>query len=314
MAECPICGKLNVPSKSVGTKDVNEYDCHVCGDYSISRQSSINLKSLTAVDKAKISAFTRERSLEKKPRITIVSNREIAQVSAEPAISADEIISLFPRTVSERLERALKNLYLNSSGIPGHLDYINQNDDYPILFAESREAYNFILMALVDAEWIECKNTPVGISSVTISVHGWNKLAEMESRRIGKNSEQAFVAMWFNTNLNDSYSHGFKKAIEVCGYEVVRVDVKEHNEKIDDRIISEIRKSRFLVADFTGHRGGVYFEAGFALGLGLPVIWTCRQDHKDDLHFDTRQFNHILWEDSSDLFERLRRRIEATIF
>ncbi len=119
--------------------------------------------------------------------------------------------------------------------------------------------------------------------------------------------------MWFDPTLERPYEEGFKKAVEACGYDPMRVDLKEHNEKIDDTIIAEIRKSRFMIADFTGHRGGVYFEAGYALGMGLPVIWTCREGHKDDLHFDTRQYNHILWNDGEDLYEKLRRRIEATI-
>jgi nucleoside 2-deoxyribosyltransferase len=67
------------------------------------------------------------------------------------------------------------------------------------------------------------------------------------------------------------------------------------------------------VADFTGHRGGVYYEAGFALGLGRPVIWTCHKDHLTQAHFDTRQYNHIEWSDSRELRERLRNRILATI-
>ena len=93
----------------------------------------------------------------------------------------------------------------------------------------------------------------------------------------------------------------------------MRMDLKEHNQKICDAIIAEIRRSRFLVADFTGHRGGVYFEAGYALGLGIPVIWTCREDELADTHFDTRQYNHVVWKNEKDLFEKLKRRIEATI-
>jgi nucleoside 2-deoxyribosyltransferase len=62
----------------------------------------------------------------------------------------------------------------------------------------------------------------------------------------------------------------------------------EHINKIGDEIISQIRRSKFLIADFTGHRGGVYFEAGLAMGLGLPVFWTCRRDDLDKLHFDIR--------------------------
>jgi hypothetical protein len=48
-----------------------------------------------------------------------------------------------------------------------------------------------------------------------------------------------------------------------------------------------------MVADFTGHRGGVYFEAGDGLGLGIPAIWTCRYDELKKSHFDMRQFNYI---------------------
>ena len=82
---------------------------------------------------------------------------------------------------------------------------------------------------------------------------------------------------------------------------------------INDEMIAQIRAASFVVADFTGHRGGVYFEAGFALGLDLPVIWTCRKDHMKDLHFDIRQYNTIDWEDSEDLATRLQHRIEATV-
>lgn len=68
-----------------------------------------------------------------------------------------------------------------------------------------------------------------------------------------------------------------------------------------------------MIADFTGNRNGVYFEAGFAMGLGIPVIWTCRKDHIDNVHFDTRQYNHIVWETPEELREKLTYRIEATI-
>jgi nucleoside 2-deoxyribosyltransferase len=63
------------------------------------------------------------------------------------------------------------------------------------------------------------------------------------------------------------------------------------------------------VADFTLHRGGVYFEAGYALALGRTVIWCCRQDHADQLHFDTRQYPHILWQTPADLRRQLRDRL-----
>ena len=87
----------------------------------------------------------------------------------------------------------------------------------------------------------------------------------------------------------------------------------EFNDKICDEIIAHIRKAKFVIADVTQHKTGVYFEAGFAMGLGKPVIWTCKEEDLEKVHFDTRQYNHIFWKDENDLYERLTRRIQATI-
>ena len=62
-----------------------------------------------------------------------------------------------------------------------------------------------------------------------------------------------------------------------------------------------------------GARGGVYYEAGFAYGLKIPVIFTCREDMFDKIHFDTRQYNHIGWAEPDDLVEPLKQRILARI-
>lgn len=97
------------------------------------------------------------------------------------------------------------------------------------------------------------------------------------------------------------------------GYRAIRIDNVEHTGKINDRIIAEIKESRFLVADFSGQRGGAYFEVGFAMALGLPVIWTCREDEIDKVHFDTRQYNHIVWKTPGELHEKLAVRIRATV-
>lgn len=144
---------------------------------------------------------------------------------------------------------------------------------------------------------------------------GLAKLAEISSK--GTGSDQAFVAMWFDESMADSYENGIVPAIKAAGYKPIRIDQVEHINKIDDEIISEIRRSRFLVADFTqgasGARGGVYYEAGFAAGLNIPVIFLCRQDAIDHVHFDTRQFNHILWNTPEDLREKLEKRITAVI-
>ncbi len=134
-----------------------------------------------------------------------------------------------------------------------------------------------------------------------------------ELRNAGPMSQQAFVAMAFAPEFDDAWHSIIKPAVIAAGYRPFRVDQKEHADKVDDLIMAEIRRSKFLVADFSGQRGGVYFEAGFAHGLGRPVIWMCRDSEKDKLHFDTRQYNHILYIDLADAQKKLRNRIVAIL-
>ena len=113
--------------------------------------------------------------------------------------------------------------------------------------------------------------------------------------------------------MSDAWKNGIRPAVTDAGYRPRRVDDEPHVDRIDHRIIRMIRESRFLVADVTGHRQGVYFEAGFALALDMTVIWTCRDDEVNNIHFDTRQFNHIRWEKPADLREQLHDSIQAVI-
>ena len=84
-----------------------------------------------------------------------------------------------------------------------------------------------------------------------------------------------------------------------------------HANSIDDEIIGNIRKARFMVADFTGQRAGVYFEAGMMNGLGRTVIWMCSNDDTKQLHFDVRQRNFIDWVSVEDARGKLYKRILA---
>lgn len=148
----------------------------------------------------------------------------------------------------------------------------------------------------------------------TVTVAGYRQIAEQE---VNPSSDQVFVAMWFDPSMEDVYEKGIKPVIENTGYTPFRIDRKPDVDKIDDEIIGEIRRSRFLIADFTygdkGIRGGVYYEAGFALGLGLEVIRSCRADQIDDLHFDVNHHYHIAWNTPEELREGLERRILALV-
>ena len=103
-----------------------------------------------------------------------------------------------------------------------------------------------------------------------------------------------------------------RQETKVCPICHISFDI---DDRIDNEIVALIRQSKFIVADYTGQRGGVYFESGFAQGLGLPVIWTCREDDMENLHFDTSHFNFLPWEEDKlpEFEEKLKNRILAVI-
>ena len=112
-----------------------------------------------------------------------------------------------------------------------------------------------------------------------VTIDGYSRIAD---RLTNVDSSQAFVAMWFDESVDEAARNGIELGIEDAGYRPYRIDREDYIDKIEDEVIAQIRRSRFLVADFThgadGARGSVYYEAGFAQGLGLPVIFTCRKD------------------------------------
>jgi len=190
-----------------------------------------------------------------------------------------------------------------------------------LAFSESPDwgALEYILKHLVDKGWVGKPTvmtiedtmaynvTPAGharidelttsqsVDAVTSSPGGHSRV---DGRTAGTVSAQAFVAMWFDDSMNDVYDHAIKPAIEDAGYDPVRIDRIHFTNQIPEEIKTQIRRSRFIVADIThgddGPRGGVYLEAGRALEQDIPVIFTAERGTKP--HFDISQYPRLEWE------------------
>lgn len=135
-------------------------------------------------------------------------------------------------------------------------------------------------------------------------------LEECQELLNDSNLKKVFVAMWFDTSMNLAREK-IEQALTDCNYEPMLIDVKEHNGQIVPEIFREIEESEFVVADLTGHRGGVYYEAGYAMAKDKPVILCCEKG--TETHFDVAQVNTIYWENEKDLYDRLVKRIKATV-
>jgi nucleoside 2-deoxyribosyltransferase len=220
--------------------------------------------------------------------------------------------------IPDRADRLLR-LLARRTNYPGGTVEVNAYFDYPAAHAIEPQEFDYYLEYLARAALIE---RPAGLDTkisgqtpdveygreTVVTIEGWRRVS-----LTGAATRAAFVAMCFAPELEKAFDEGIAPGIADAGYDPVRVDKVEHNEKVCDRIVAEIRRSRILVADVTMQRQGVYFEAGFAMALGMPVIWMCRKDDLANVHFDTRQYNHIVWETPADLRIRLRDRILATV-
>jgi nucleoside 2-deoxyribosyltransferase len=100
-----------------------------------------------------------------------------------------------------------------------------------------------------------------------------------------------------DATLDGVFAECFKPAVKATGFDLIRLDDAPPAGLIDDRLRVEIRRARFLIADLTGANRGAYWEAGFAEGLGKPVIYTCEKGHfeSDGTHFDTSHHHTVLW-------------------
>jgi len=294
LKNCFICNnQANIESRAI--QDVFDVTCPVCGKYAIDGTSSISIPEMINDELFILSGIIRDRS-------TAGLKTELRDDKIEDLISSFSL----PNDPLDKINRIISYLLKETKSADEFKDF-NPLRDYPIAFARNPKEFEYYLMKGIELNLLE---EGTNYRNVRLSITGWKRAIELKSNKYSGN--QAFVAMWFDSKLTDAWNNGFKEALISTGYNPLRIDILEHNEKICDKIIAEIRKSTLLVADFTGNRGGVYFEVGFAMGLGIDVIWTCHKDFVNELHFDTRQYNHIVWESVDDLKEKLKNRIEAT--
>ena len=258
---------------------------------------------------------------------------------AQPRISDSmEIDSIRHPSVFERAENLFKYIssQLSSIGDVFRIPYKPQNLEenhpkwvhYAKMLAWSGSTklndVEYLLRFLEDQNLIA---PPPKVISVTercvLTANGHAHLAKSGTPTV--DSTQAFVAMWFDSSLDEAFYRGIEPGIKECGYSAVRIDQTEHLDKIDDQIIAAIRRAKFLVVDLTegevakkedgtitgGTRGSVYFEAGFAQGLNIPIIFTRRKNSPGKIHFDIRQYPCIFWNTPQELKSRLASRISA---
>lgn len=292
---CPVCGRDDAGEFEVAVGDRLHIECPRCGRFIISGTAAATIAHWEMPGRLRVAARIRRAwVMEKRP----------------PYISSEALeVALADRSVESVPEKqnALLEAIAAQSRHPGAEVPVLGEVDHVLAGAETRQEFDFYLDSLIRRGLIEFPN--LGVSCI-VTTAGWEYLAQL-ARPDSANAADVFVAMSFAADLAPAWLEGFSPGISAAGYRPLRVDTDPHNDKIDDRIMSMIRAARIVVVDVTQQNRGAYFEAGFALGLGRPVIWTVQTDDLPNLHFDTRQFNHVVWTTPEDLMPRIRDHLVA---
>ena len=284
--KCPICTMCDT-TKCIGIGPLDrevDLECPICGRYTMTNIAIKQLRNGQA--NLKLSAWIREQN--ERQKIPRLLSDDIQNI----------LLSIPDYGPSEKQLKLLKNIERKTS-YPGDLVRINRDKDFPLAWANNDNELVYYLYALRNRGFIELDPE----DSVIITADGWDYLDQYGSDIEEK--MQVFIAMSFAKDMRSVWTNGIKPAIEKAGYRPYRIDKEPHSDMIDVKIMAEIKNSRFLVADVTQQRNGVYFEAGYALGLGLPVIWCVKEDDLKNVHFDTRQYNHITYQTEDELKEKL---------
>jgi len=290
---CPIC---SLPADVYITKAQPgrfEGFCERCGDVSITR---------AAIEEAQkqnkqhlISAWLRRRPASGPP--DTLEKETVERILKDiPEYSPLEKLDLTLVQIERKTE------------FPGQQSDFDYQRDYPLIYAKTHNEAIFYVRQLGELGYVK-EGSGKHSEKARMTAKGYQRLSEIH--RASRESELVFVAMWFDASMNEAYDEAIEPAVREAGYKAVRIDREQHANRIDDEIIGRIKASRFMVADFTGQRPGVYFEAGMMLGLRRTVIWMCKKRELNQVHFDTRQYNFIDYEDASEAKKRLYDRIIA---
>lgn len=147
---------------------------------------------------------------------------------------------------------------------------------------------------------------------INLTLDGWRQYEDQKQGILSAN--RGFVAMQFGDRELDSFVKDvIKPAMRELGYDLVDMRDVARAGVIDNIMRTQIRDSAFVIADLTHDNSGAYWEAGYAEGLGKPVIYICEKTKFDDesTHFDTNHCTTVPW--SKDDPEGFRKELIATL-
>jgi hypothetical protein len=137
---------------------------------------------------------------------------------------------------------------------------------------------------------------------VDLNLKGWELYEAGKRGKFAGN--YGFIAMQFGDEILDPFVKDVLKPIVKAKLKIEVVDMRDSSKSgVIDNIMREcIRDSKFVLVDLTHENSGAYWEAGYAEGLGKPVIYLCERTkfEEEKTHFDTNHCTTVMWSKDGD--------------
>ena len=310
MDPCPVCRtQLKYIPDSNSNRDVTAFSCYRCGDFALSLELIANMPDILQRNKnADVKLSHALRMMQRTNKKVELTESMIDAILAKPLPRPQEQADLLIRWLAEHTDNLGDQVSLQP--IEHYLSIIE---------AKNEKGFSLVRSHLVKIGFVEGQLPPknhingsINFNVLTLTFDGWNHYETL--RKGGATYRKAFMAMKFgDADLNAVLETVFRPSVKMAGFDLIKLDDEPQAGLIDDRLRVEIQSSDFMIADLTHANNGAYWEAGYAEGLGKPVIYTCEKEKfsSQKTHFDTNHHLTVLWD--KDAPEQAGDLLKATI-
>jgi hypothetical protein len=214
-----------------------------------------------------------------------------------------------------------KNLILwlgeRSKIFPHNYVSIEEPELPAVIGTEDEEGIAYIVSNLLREDLLDVIDGYNYPHNFRLTIKGWTYYDEL--LKASRDSKTAFMAMPFRyDDINENFKNHYIAAVEQTGFKLERVNDNPEAGNITNKILVDIRRSKFVLVELTYGNQGAYWEAGYAEGLGKPVIYLCSEPWSKDnggTHFDIRNHQTVFWhpDNMPEAMERLKAAIRATL-